>query len=160
MITIRIGRVSDAPGIAQLTAQLGYELTASDAAARLSRILARQDQQFIVADIDARVVGWAHAVLVDYVDAEPFVRIGGLVVDRDHRRMGIGRALLARAETWAAEQGCSFVRLSSTSTRTAAHRFYEDVGYTNIKTQFSFIKSVDGSGDERFSAFVPLVEPE
>ena len=30
----------------------------------------------------------------------------------------------------------------------------------NIKTQFSFIKSVDGSGDERFRAFVPRVEPE
>ena len=98
MTTIRIGRVSDAPGIAQLTAQLGYELTASDAAARLSRILARQDQQFIVADIDARVVAWAHAVVVDYVDAEPWVRIAGLVVHREHRRMGIGRALLARAE--------------------------------------------------------------
>jgi GNAT superfamily N-acetyltransferase len=153
--------VSDAPGIAQLTAQLGYELAASDAADRLSRILARQDQQFLVADVAARVVGWAHAVIVDYVDAEPFVRIAGLVVDRDHRRTGIGRALLARAEAWAVEQGCSFVRLSSTTTRTAAHRFYEQAGYTNIKTQFSFIKAVDRSGNERLHAFVPrVVDPE
>jgi len=100
-------------------------------------------------------------VVVDYVDAEPFVRIAGLVVDRDHRRMGIGRALLARAEAWAVEQACSFVRLSSTTTRTAAHRFYEQAGYTNIKTQFSFIKAVDSSGNERLHAFVPrVVDPE
>jgi GNAT superfamily N-acetyltransferase len=160
MATIRIGRISDALDVARLTAQLGYELAAADAAQRLTRILARHDQQFIVADVDARVVAWAHAVVVDYVDTELFVRIAGLVVDRDHRRMGVGRALLTRAEAWAAEQGCSLVRLSSTSTRTAAHRFYESVGYTNIKTQLSFIKSLDGSGSERFRAFVPRTEPE
>ena len=158
MPTIRAGRVPDARGIAQLSAQLGYEVAVSEAEERLSRILTRQDQQFLVADIDARVVGWTHAVIVDYVDSERWVRIAGLVVDRHHRRMGIGRALLARAEAWAAGQGCSFVRLTSSSTRTAAHRFYEEVGYTKIKTQFSFIKSVDGSGDERFRAFVPRVD--
>ena len=158
MPTIRIGRVPDADGIAQLSAQLGYEVAVADAEERLSRILTRRDQQFLVAEAAARVVGWTHAVVVDYVDAEPWVRIAGLVVDRDHRRMGIGRALLGCAEAWAAEQGCSFVRLSSSSTRTAAHRFYEGVGYTNIKTQFSFIKSVDGSDDERFRAFVPRVD--
>jgi GNAT superfamily N-acetyltransferase len=157
MTTIRIGQVSDAPGIAQLTAQLGYELAASDAADRLSRILTRQDQQFLVADVGGRVVGWAHAVIVDYVDTERFVWIAGLVVDRDQRRQGVGRALLAQAERWAVKQGCSFVRLSSTTTRTASHRFYEQVGYTNIKTQFSFIKAVDSSGDERLPAFVPRV---
>ena len=158
MTTIRVGRVSDATGIAQLSAQLGYEVAVSDAEQRLSRILTRPDQQFLVADRDGQVVGWAHAVVVDYVDAERWVRIAGLVVHREHRRMGIGRALLSRAEAWAAEQGCSYVRLSSASTRTAAHRFYESVGYTNIKTQLSFIKSVDGSGDARFRAFVPRVD--
>ena len=158
MPTIRIGRVSDAPGIAKLSAQLGYDVAMSDAEQRLSRILTRPDQQFLVADRDREVVGWTHAMILESVDAERWLQIAGLVVDRDHRRMGIGRALLARAEGWAAEQRCSFVRLSSASTRTAAHRFYECVGYTNIKTQLSFIKSVDGSGDARFRAFVPRVD--
>src|SRR5688500_4550086 len=105
MTTIRIGRVSDASGIAQLSAQLGYEVATGADAQRLSRIRTRPDQELLVADSDGLVVGWAHAVVVDYVDAERWVRIAGLVVHRDHRRMGIGRALLARAEAWAAEQG-------------------------------------------------------
>jgi GNAT superfamily N-acetyltransferase len=67
------------------------------------------------------------------VDAEAFVLIGGLVVDRNHRRLGIGRELMDRAEAWARERGCSMVRLTSSATRTAAHRFYEDLGYTHIK---------------------------
>ena len=123
-ITIRAACPSDAGEIARLTTQLGYDLTEGDAADRLSRILARDDQQFLVADVSGRAVGWVHVALVEYVDAEAFVVIGGLVVDRTHRRLGIGRALMNRAETWASERRCSMVRLSSRVTRDAAHQFY------------------------------------
>lgn len=76
-VTIRAARASDADEIAELTTQLGYDLTEADAAHRLSRILLRDDQQFFVADLDSRAVGWVHVVLAEYVDAEAFVVIGG-----------------------------------------------------------------------------------
>jgi len=158
-ITIRVARRADAGEIARLTMQLGYDLTEADAANRLSRILLRKDQQFYVADLDGRAVGWVHVVLAEYVDAEAFVVISGLVVDRHHRRLGIGRSLMDRAEKWARERGCSIVRLSSTITRDAAHRFYEDLGYTNIKTQYSFIKPLDPAAAVRVRTFVPRVDP-
>ena len=158
-LTIRVADVSDAPAIAHLTTQLGYDLTERDAADRLSRILIRDDQRFFVADIDSRVVGWVHVLFGEYVDAEAFVVVGGLVVDRNHRRLGIGRALMDRAETWARERGCAVVRLSSSATRDAAHRFYEDLGYTNIKTQYSFIKPLDAAAAARIRSFVPRVDP-
>ena len=158
-VTIRSARASDAREIAQLTTQLGYDLTEADAADRLSRILLREDQQFFVADLDGRAVGWVHVVFAEYVDAEAFVTIAGLVVDRDHRRVGIGRALMDRAEVWARERGCSIVRLTSSVTRKAAHRFYEDLGYANIKTQYSFIRPLDSSAAARVRAFVPRVDP-
>ena len=158
-VTIRVGRRSDAGEIAQLTTQLGYDLTEGDAAARLSRILPRDDQRFLVADFDGRAVGWVHIVLVEYVDAEAFALIGGLVVDKVHRGSGIGRALMNGAEHWARERGVSMVRLSSTVARTAAHRFYENLGYTKIKTQHSFIKPLDEAAAARVSTFVPRVEP-
>ena len=157
--TIRLARESDAAAIAQLTIQLGYELSESTASDRLSRILRRDDQHFFVADVDTRVVGWGHVVFIEYVDSEAFVVIAGLVVDRNQRRLGIGRALLNRAETWARERGCAMVRLTSSSTRQAAHRFYEALGYTNIKTQFSFLKPLDAAAAGRMRAFVPRVEP-
>jgi len=86
-ITIRAARASDAGEIARLTTQLGYDLTKGDAADRLSRTLARGDQQFLVADAGGGAVGWVHVVFAEYVDAEAFVVIGGLVVDREHRRL-------------------------------------------------------------------------
>lgn len=158
-VTIRIARSADAAEIAQLTTQLGYDLTQADAADRLSRVLVRDDQQLFVADVDDRAVGWMHVVLVEYVDAEAFVLIAGLVVDRNHRRLGIGRALMDRAEVWARERGCSVVRLTSSATRSAAHRFYEDLGYTNIKTQYSFAKPLDAAAAARVRRFVPRVDP-
>ncbi len=157
-VTIRVARATDAGEIAQLTTQLGYELTDADAADRLSRVLLRDDQRFFVADLDGRAVGWVHVVRAEYVDAEAFVVIGGLVVDRSYRRLGIGRALMDRAEAWARERGCSVVRLSSSATRTAAHRFYEGLGYTNIKIQYSFIKPLNPAAAARVRTFVPRVD--
>jgi GNAT superfamily N-acetyltransferase len=101
--------------------------------------------------------GWVLAVIAEYIESERFVAIGGLVVDKDHRRKGIGRVLMEHAEGWAKEQGCSIVRLSSSSTRTPAHRFYEALGYTNIKTQYSFIKFLDADQHYDVRKFVPRV---
>jgi GNAT superfamily N-acetyltransferase len=158
-VTIRLARASDADEIAQLTSQLGYDLTHADAADRLSRILLHEDQQFFVADVDGRAVGWLHVAFAEYIDAEAFAVIAGLVVDRDHRRLGIGRALVDRAETWARDRGCSIVRLTSSATRNAAHRFYEDLGYENLKTQYSFVKPLDPAAAARVRTFVPRVDP-
>ena len=156
-VSMRSARVSDAREVAQLTIQLGYELAESTAADRLSRILSRENQQFLVAEVHGRVVGWLHALVAEYIEAGVFVVIGGLVVDRDHRRQGIGRMLMQEAEGWAIRQGCSIVRLWSTASRTAAHRFYEGLVYRNIKTQYSFVKSLDPCRQD-MSGFVPRVD--
>jgi len=153
-VSMRLARVSDAPDIAELTVQLGYEVDPAMLAGRLTRILTRPDERFVLAEAGGRVVGWLHAAIFEDIETDPYVVIAGLVVDSAHRRLGIGRQLLAEAERWAKEQQCSIVRLWSSAGRTAAHQFYEHVGYKNIKTQYSFVKSVNG--DERdFSGFVP-----
>jgi GNAT superfamily N-acetyltransferase len=152
----RTARLSDAGEIARLTTQLGYELTASHAADRLSRILPRMDQQFWVAEIDSSVVGWVHAARFEFVESGAFVVIGGLVVDKDQRRQGIGRALMQRAEEWTRQQGWSVVRLWSSVIRTEAHQFYERLGYKRVKTQHSFVKSLDGNSED-FKLFMPQV---
>ncbi len=154
-LSIRVAQVSDADDIARLTTQLGYNVPQSAVATRLSRILSRRDQQFLVADLDGRPVGWVHTAISEYIEAEAFVVIGGLVVDKNQRRKGIGRRLMEGAEEWARKRGCSVVRLWSSAVRADAHRFYEALGYTNIKTQYSFIKSVDADVKDRLSEFVP-----
>jgi len=156
-ITIRSARPSDAEAITALTKQLGYDAALSTVASRLLRLLARSDQQLLVADDGGRAIGWIHMVITEYVEADAFVVIGGLVVDREYRKQGIGRRLLIRAEEWAAQHGCSLVRLSSNVTRVEAHGFYERAGYTNLKTQYAFAKRVGAVGPEALRALVPDV---
>jgi GNAT superfamily N-acetyltransferase len=157
-VCIRPARESDADDIARLTAQLGYDVATSALRPRLQRMLARPEQQLFVAEVEGRAAGWLHAAVFEDIEAEPFVVIGGLVVDRSCRRKGIGRMLMAQAEDWARQQGCSMVRLWSSATRTASHRFYEQMGYTNIKTQYSFAKSLQPAGHDELNRLVPRVE--
>ena len=156
--SVRVAVASDAPAIAELTTQLGYDVGAGDTAARLTRILSREDERFFVTEADGLVIGWVHAVVADYMDVERYVLIAGLVVDRERRRQGVGRALLGRAEAWAVEQGCALVRLTSSAARTKAHRFYEGLGYVNVKTQYSFAKPLSADAATQLAKLVPRVE--
>ena len=159
-LSVRIARDSDATDLASLTAQLGYHVEPPELRVRLSRILERLDQRFIVAEDQRRVVGWLHALVVEYVETNPFVVIGGLVVDKNSRRRGIGWMLMEYAERWANEQRCSLVRLWSSAGRTGAHQFYERQGYKNIKTQYSFVKPLTPGGMEELSQFIPRIDTE
>jgi ribosomal protein S18 acetylase RimI-like enzyme len=155
---IRPARNADAASIARIGTQLGYDVDTPETAERIGRVLSRSDQQIFVAELDDQVVGWVHAMIFDLIESEPFVVIGGLVVDSNHRRLGIARNLMARAEDWTRERGLSIVRLSSSSTRTAAHTFYKTIGYEHIKTQYAFAKSLDGAGRQTLEQFVARVE--
>ncbi len=158
-IAIRPARGADAEAVARLTGELGYDLAPSAAAERLTRLLAKHDQRFLIAEADGHIVGWLHATVAEYIEADPFVVIAGLVVQREHRSQGVGRALVARAEDWARERGIPIVRLWSSAPRERAHRFYERLGYAHVKTQYAFVKHLDAGDRADLTAFVPRVEP-
>ena len=157
-MTIRAVEAADADAVARLLEQLGYSASPRDIASRLARIGDRSDHRFRVAEADDVVVGWIHASVSEHIDSDACVLIEGLVVDREHRGRGIGQMLLDDAETWARAMGCSLVRLRSTDARTEAHRFYEHLGYTKVKTQYSFAKAVDSRGQRLLAGLVPRVE--
>jgi len=78
-----------------------------------------------------------------------FAELGGLVVDEARRGSGNGRALLAKAEGWAAENGCAMLRVRSNVQRAAAHQFYERMGYAVTKSQFVLEKQLSERRDSR-----------
>lgn len=157
-LIIRLARPTDADEIVRLTNQLGYDIGSPETADRIRRIVARDDQHFLVAVSDDRPIAWVHAAILEFVESEAFVIIGGLVVDKGYRRRGIARLLMTRVEEWARQRGCFVVRLNSSSTRLGAHRFYEQLGYENIKMQYSFIKALDGAPEANVKRFVPRVD--
>jgi GNAT superfamily N-acetyltransferase len=144
MLTIRVARSEDHPLIAELCLQLGYACTAEEARPRLEHLLARPDHAVFVAEIHGRgVIGWVHVYLSPLLERELQSEIGGLVTDAAHRGLGAGRLLMQRAEEWTKQNGGRAVCLRSNVVREGAHEFYRHLGYTSVKTSYTFRKLVD-----------------
>jgi GNAT superfamily N-acetyltransferase len=138
--TVRPAEASDAPALAGLCVQLGYPSTPEQVAGRLAEILPRPDHAAFLAEAGGQAAGFIHVFVCRMVEVDPFLEVGGLVVDETCRGLGIGRALMAAGENWSMERGVLEVRLRSNVIRAEAHRFYESLGYASVKTSFTFYK--------------------
>jgi GNAT superfamily N-acetyltransferase len=146
---IRPMTAADADEVAALCGQLGYPSTPAQIAHRFSLLIEQRENAVFVAeddeddeDDDEQLVGWIHVVGRVYLDSDPFAQIGGIVVDERWRGQGVGRALLAQAEEWANSRGYDEIRLWSNVVRSQAHAFYEQFGYTPVKSSYVFRKSL------------------
>jgi N-acetylglutamate synthase-like GNAT family acetyltransferase len=140
-VVIREASLGDAARIAELSGQLSYPTKQADVERRM-RALPQDGSHavFIAEDGGGRVVGWAHVYALHFVGSELRAEVAGLVVDESCRRGGVGIALMARVEEWAREKSLPAVTLRSNVIREPAHKFYEKLGYTRIKTQHAFRK--------------------
>lgn len=139
-VHIRPARLEDAQALADLATQLGYPTTAAQCHRRFEAIAAHPDHAVFAAEAVAGVIGWVHVFIYRLLESDRVAEIGGLVVDEGHREAGIGRQLMARAEAWARQQGCTGIYVRSNVVRERAHRFYASLGFTRIKTQYALLK--------------------
>jgi GNAT superfamily N-acetyltransferase len=141
-ISLRPATEKDAPSIAKLTRELGYPATALEIRRRIKDILASDHDLLVVAEESSRVAGWFQAHASVAVESGFRVEIVGLVVSSAARRRGVGRALVAEAERWAARQGAETVVVRSNQQRVESHAFYPALGYKVAKTQMVYRKRV------------------
>jgi GNAT superfamily N-acetyltransferase len=146
---IRTVRKNDFNDLVRLSAQLGYPESPQAILRRFQRIRRdrRYHQLFVASETSSgkaksSVIGWIHAYIDKILVTGPRVEIGGLVVDDGYRGRGVGRALLQRAEQWAAAKGCSPVIVHTNVVRKAAHAFYEKCGYDLLKQQKVYFKEI------------------
>src|SRR3546814_399340 len=128
-MTIRPMAPADLPAARILLDQLGYALSPDEVAARFAIVTAASDHAVFVAEADGAVAGLLHVYFRPALDKPPEAVVQALVVDKARRGGGIGRALMAEAERWAAGRGLGSVTLSSHISREAAHAFYRALGY-------------------------------
>lgn len=123
--------------------QLGYRATVDG----LKRNLTEYKNAVWVAVLNHQVVGCiAFHILPQFHSDEKHMRIVSLIVDREHRKMGIGKLLLDWAEESALKMNCSVVELTCAAHRksSGAHNFYSAQGFLADGEKVYFRKKLSG----------------
>jgi ribosomal protein S18 acetylase RimI-like enzyme len=126
--------IQDAERVVDLRLRPGSEI-ASAYCEQLQARCAAQAGAIFVADIDGAVAGFVAVqacVPSEELDEPPgnHALVSDLVVLPEHRRHGIGRALLAMAEAHALTHHAREIRIGVLAANTPARRIYQAVGFT------------------------------
>ena len=139
---IRAARREDAEGLARLFTSLGHPTSGSEVEARWERWREAGNEALVAVGPDGTVLGAAtlHRMIVLH-RPRPVGRITALAVDAPVPGQGIGRALVAAAESKLLREGCGLVEITSNFRFEEAHAFYEHLGYD--QTSYRFAKVLD-----------------
>jgi ribosomal protein S18 acetylase RimI-like enzyme len=100
-------------------------------------LIADENAGLFLAQAGNQVVGLV-CVLAREAPAVPtfvprrYATVDSLVVKRNFRRLGIGRALMERAHAWAQAKGLDRIELHVWEFNQAATAFYDKLGYENL----------------------------
>jgi GNAT superfamily N-acetyltransferase len=143
MTTVRVATMEDAPQLAALGGELGYDVSVAEMRVRLAAVIGRLDTIVLAAETQSNeLAGWLHAGVHPLLTAPATAEILALVVGRAHRRIGAGRQLVAAAEAWATASGVATLVVRSNVVRVESHAFYPGVGFERSKTQHVYRKSL------------------
>lgn len=125
-----------------ITRSLGYSCDKEVVARRIAQLA--DDPHYLslvyIDDASSAVQGFIHALRYDTLHSEGGWDVISLAVLPEAQGTGVGKALLSALEQQVARDGGRYVRLNSRVERTAAHGFYEHLGYDCDKLQKRFIK--------------------
>lgn len=153
-IHIRPATLDDTEALASLSTQLGYPATPQLIAERLRSWASLPHHAVFVACLPTgEVAAFIDLGITHHLQIDPYVEIGGLVVDASARNRGIGVRLLEQAESWARAHRIATIRVRSNVIRADAHRFYERENYVREKTSAVFRKSVPATAEDASCAW-------
>lgn len=143
MAMIRPMTTRDAAAVAELTRQLGYEVTAEEIVDRYDKLVSTPGSVALVAENDGRIVGWVQALDRVLLQWNRVLEIGGLVVDQSRRGEGIGALLVDAVAQWARQNGHTTLFVRSNVVREGAHDFYPALGFTHWKTSHTYVMELE-----------------
>ncbi|WP_314224769.1 GNAT family N-acetyltransferase [Streptomyces zaehneri] len=136
-LEIRAAVAEDIPAIVGMLADdpLGAQRESPDDLSpyltALERLTADPNQRLVVAVREGQVVGTLQLTIVPGLSRRGSTRsiIEGVRVHADERGSGLGTRFIEWAIQESRRENCQLVQLTSDSTRTDAHRFYERLGF-------------------------------
>lgn len=134
-IVIRQAMVDDLPALLPLLSQLdrgGESPLLRDEALELWRRIERVPRYTVhIAELFGAAVGTFSIMIMPSLShgGVPGAIVESVVVDKNCRRRGVGKAMMERAIRIAEDEGCYKIALSSGASRGEAHEFYESLGF-------------------------------
>jgi fructose-1,6-bisphosphatase/inositol monophosphatase family enzyme/GNAT superfamily N-acetyltransferase len=135
-VTVRPVAAGDAAAVAALVRAMGGhgDLGDDGLAERLGRLLDDPVSRALAADVGDTVVGVVVVqarTTLSGAGREAWVDV--LAVAPGDRGRGVGRVLIEAADATAVELGCTRLVLECAATRVDAHRFYESIGFLDVR---------------------------
>lgn len=148
---VRLAASGDFERIVALRQQLWPEMADADNRAEVAAIVAGTPRStlplvILVADDAGQVVGFVEVGLRSHADGcnpvRPCAFLEGWYVEAGARRRGVGGALIAAAERWAAEQGCAEMASDTWSDNAISQRAHAALGFQVVDRCVNFRKSL------------------
>ena len=137
-IRVRDAAASDADAIAALLVELGHVVPRTDIPVRISAVVNDHGAVLVAVDDSDRPLGVISLSRHVALHAPgPIAYITALVTASTARRRGVGQLLVEAAKTWAREQGCVRLSVTSAERRADAHAFYPACGVPYTGRRFS-----------------------
>lgn len=137
--------VEDIPQLEKLYRQFWDEKSSVETMnQRFNHLLANQSHIFLSAMENNQLIGSVMGVICEelYGDCKPFLVLENMIVSKNHRNQGVGKALVSELERIAANRNCSQVIFVTERSRIDAVKFYESIGYNSL-THVGFKKKLN-----------------
>ena len=137
-IIYRKAEIADIPKLNPLLSQLSGSLAnPAKMAEKMEKIERNEDAILLVAenvengDLCGSLFGLAFEDVCG--ECKPILMVENVVTDKKYRRTGIGRGMFDFIENWGREKECHYCILVSGLNRLEAHKFYDAIGYSEVK---------------------------
>ena len=142
---IRDMLVDDIPQLEKLYRQFwGEESSIETMNKQFEKLLKSESHIFLSAIENNKLIGSVMGVICGelYGDCKPFLVLENMIVDKNYRNRGVGKALVSELEKIAANRDCSQVIFVTERNRIDAVKFYESAGYSS-QTHVGFKKKLN-----------------
>ena len=113
-ISIRLAGENDADEIESVIQRWWRTERRRERVQIIRAVLQKEGHEIIVAELEGMIVGILHLVVrPDVMFADQYSHIALLLVDKDHRRKGVGLKLLEKAMERAKEQGAAEIHVDT-----------------------------------------------
>lgn len=150
-VHVRMAVEGDRDALAAMRAALWPESSREEHATELRAILAGTPPStlplvVLVADMDGEICGFVEVGLRSHADGcdprRPVGFVEGWYVAPAHRGAGVGRALIAAAEAWCRDQGCTELASDTWIDNEASQRAHEALGFEVVDRCVNYRKSL------------------